>query len=250
MRSAMDEEELKILRERAAYHGLLVDDPKAFAKAKAKDFADFKKKYLKAAGTLEKQGKSGIIELAKDPFYDGLSQEDIANRYKKPDGSNLLDKTFMDMKIEVQRETVRGYDKAISMYGDNPPQRLKTGRLSSNVFAQYSLDFKTITFNETLISTQGQAYATAIHEMTHHAQNIKLFSSESVLKTAFKKLGVTAKSKVAVNLKIKTVGSMKESDYNHADELVAYAIERQMTGRTNPLTEAVYAVLKEKGVIK
>jgi hypothetical protein len=186
----------------------------------------------------------------KDPFYDGLSQKAIEERYKKADGSNLLYKSFMGMKLEVQRETVRGYDKAISMYGGNPPQKLKAGRMSGNVFAKYSLDFKTITFNETAISEQGQAYATAIHEITHHAQNIKLFSSESVLKSAFKKLGIGARSKVAVTLKMKTVGSMQESDYNHADELVAYAIERQMTGRTNPLTDAIYSVLKEKGAIK
>ena len=249
-RSALDEDELEILRKRAAYHGLLVKDSKEFGKAKAKDFADFKKKYLTATGTLKKQGKSSIIELPKDPFYEGLSKDDIAKRYKKSDGSNLLDKTFMDMALDVQRETVRGYDKAIDMYGENPPQRLKAGKLSKNVFATYSLDFRTITFNETAISDQGQAYATAIHEMTHHAQNVKLINSESVLKSAFKKLGFSAKSKVAVNLKMKTVGSARESDYNQADEIVAYAIERQMTGRTNPLTDAIYSVLKERGVIK
>ena len=138
---------------------------------------------------------------------------------------------------EIKRIILKAEDEKVNLLV--LPELCVTGATCEDLF-----------FNETLISTQGQAYATAIHEMTHHAQNIKLFSSESVLKTAFKKLGVTAKSKVAVNLKIKTVGSMKESDYNHADELVAYAIERQMTGRTNPLTEAVYAVLKEKGVIK
>ena len=44
---ALDEDELETLRKRAATHGLLVDDSKAFGHAKAKDFADFKKKYLK-----------------------------------------------------------------------------------------------------------------------------------------------------------------------------------------------------------
>lgn len=249
-RSALDGDELKILRERAAYHGLLVEDSKEFGKAKAKDFEDFKKKYLKATETLKKQGKSGIIELPKDPYYEGLSKDEIAKRYIKADGSNLLDKSFMDMAIEVQRETVRGYDKAISMYGDNPPQRLKAGKLSRNVFATYSLDFKTITFNEASISDQGQAYATAIHEMTHHAENIKLFKADAVLKDALKKLGLRSNSKQAETLKMKTIGSASISDTSNPDEVVAYAVERQMTGRKNPLTEAIYSVLKEKGVIK
>lgn len=249
-RSALDEDELNLLRERASYHGLLVKDSKAFENAKAKDFSDFKKKYLKAAGILKKQGKSGIIELPKDPYYEGLSRDDIAKRYKKADGSNLIDKSFMDMTIDVQRETVRGYDKAISMYGDHPPQRLKAGKLSRNVFATYSLDFKTITFNETAISDQGQAYATAIHEMTHHAENIELFKADEVLKDALKSLGLRSNSKQAVTLKMKTIGSASLDDSNNPDEVVAYAIERQMTGRKNPLTEEIYSVLKEKGVIK
>ena len=40
----------------------MVKDSKKYGKAKAKDFADFKKKYLKAAETVEKSGKSGIIK--------------------------------------------------------------------------------------------------------------------------------------------------------------------------------------------
>jgi hypothetical protein len=228
----------------------LVDDTKEYTKAKARDFSDFKKKYLKATEPLKKQGKSGIIELPKDPYYEALSKDDIAKRYPKPDGSNLLDKSFMDMAVEVQRETVRGYDKAIGMYGDHPPQRLKAGKLSRNVFATYSLDFKTITFNEKAISDQGQAYATVIHEMTHHAENIKLFKADAVLKDALKKLGLRSNSKQAEILRRKTVGIANLSDFDNPDEVVAYAVERQMTGRTNPLTDAIYTVLKEKGVIK
>ena len=60
-RAALDADDLKLMQDRAAYHGLLVRDSKEFGKAKAKDFEDFKKKYLKATETLMKQGKSGII---------------------------------------------------------------------------------------------------------------------------------------------------------------------------------------------
>lgn len=64
-RAALDEDELRILQERASQHGLLVKDSKAFGKAKAKDFSDFKKKYLKATQTVENTGKSGIIKVDK-----------------------------------------------------------------------------------------------------------------------------------------------------------------------------------------
>lgn len=64
-RAALDEDDLKLMTERAATHRLLVKDKKGFDGTKVKDFSDFKKKYLKAAETLEKQGKSGIIKADK-----------------------------------------------------------------------------------------------------------------------------------------------------------------------------------------
>lgn len=58
-RAALGADELQKMQERAAAHSLLVKDVKGFEDAKAKDFAEFKKKYLKAAETIEKQGTLG-----------------------------------------------------------------------------------------------------------------------------------------------------------------------------------------------
>lgn len=55
-RWALDESELETLKERAAF----------FKLDKTEDFQDFKKKYLKAAETLENTGKSGIIKEGTD----------------------------------------------------------------------------------------------------------------------------------------------------------------------------------------
>lgn len=54
-RWALDEKELETLKERAKYFGL----------DKTKDFEDYKKKYLKAAKTVENTEKSGIIKVPK-----------------------------------------------------------------------------------------------------------------------------------------------------------------------------------------
>lgn len=58
---ALDEEELETLKKRAKEFGLTEEDQKAFGRAKAKDFAEFRKKYLKASETLKNQGESGTI---------------------------------------------------------------------------------------------------------------------------------------------------------------------------------------------
>ena len=54
-RAALDEDELKVMRERAEFFGL----------DKTDSFAEFKEKYLKAAQTVENTGISGIIEKGK-----------------------------------------------------------------------------------------------------------------------------------------------------------------------------------------
>ena len=55
-RVALDDDELERLQENASKHGLLVKDSKAYGKAKAKDFSDFKKKYLNAV-------KEGVVPM-------------------------------------------------------------------------------------------------------------------------------------------------------------------------------------------
>jgi SPP1 gp7 family putative phage head morphogenesis protein len=65
-RAALDANDLKLMQERSAYHGLLVKDSKAFGKAQAKNIAEFKTKYLKAAETLDTTGKSGIMVVDKN----------------------------------------------------------------------------------------------------------------------------------------------------------------------------------------
>lgn len=54
-RAALDADELKVMQERAEFFGL----------DKSDSFAEFKKKYLKAAESVENTGKSGIIEKGK-----------------------------------------------------------------------------------------------------------------------------------------------------------------------------------------
>ena len=73
-RWALDEDELKTLRERAVRHSLYMDDPKEYRAdklPKLKNYEEFKKNYLKAAETLEKQGESGIIKGAKGVAFYG-----------------------------------------------------------------------------------------------------------------------------------------------------------------------------------
>lgn len=65
-RSALDKDELKLLRERAVRHSLYMDDPKAYRGEKLptlKNFKEFKKSYLKAAQTVENAAETPAINF-------------------------------------------------------------------------------------------------------------------------------------------------------------------------------------------
>lgn len=95
----LDESELKTLKERAAFFGL----------DKTGSFKDFEQKYLKAAQTVEKSGKSGIIEAgnfaipmqklvgyALDPQKapDKAKAFELALGYTKDNAAELLQSIF------------------------------------------------------------------------------------------------------------------------------------------------------------
>ena len=79
-RSALGEADLKKMQERAAQHGLLVKDTKKLGKAQAKNIAEFKEKYLKAAETLEKQGVSRYNIGAISGAYNDSNDPDWEKR--------------------------------------------------------------------------------------------------------------------------------------------------------------------------
>ena len=61
----LDASELQTLKDRAAFFGL----------DKTDSFKDFEKKYLKAAETVEKSGKSGIIGLSLQQFANNVEKD-------------------------------------------------------------------------------------------------------------------------------------------------------------------------------
>ena len=99
----LDADELKTLKERAAFFGL----------DKTGSFADFEKKYLKAAQTVEKSGKSGIIV----PKADGVLDLETGVRYQLAKGSKLQDVEVFAGK--GSKKEFRQAEKYAQRYGGN-----------------------------------------------------------------------------------------------------------------------------------
>ena len=103
-RSAIDEDDLKLMEERAAAHKLLVKDVKGFEDAKAKDFADFKKKYLKAveAETETTQSEEPQIQ-PKQKEQEKPKQSEPKLEEKQP-------------AVSIEQENQRGSNAIIETY--------------------------------------------------------------------------------------------------------------------------------------
>lgn len=86
-RWALDEDELKVMQERAAVFGLSED--------KKQTFEDFKKNFLKAAETLNNQGKNAIIKVKNSDLKNGLPIRGEPN--------SIVDKTDDDGKTLQRR---------------------------------------------------------------------------------------------------------------------------------------------------
>lgn len=116
-RWALDDSELEALRKRASKHGLQVDDSKKFGKSKAKDFSDFKKKYLKA---LENDGKSDII-IPKEKFeqyaLNPQKSPDKAKAFEMALGYTLADAEELSKKIRDNFDEKKLVEKGDSGYG-------------------------------------------------------------------------------------------------------------------------------------
>lgn len=84
-RWALDEDELKVLEERASFFGLISDDSKAFGKEKAANFKTFKENYLKANETLEKTGTYGkkTIDFSQEYSKIKLGNDVVREWYVK-----------------------------------------------------------------------------------------------------------------------------------------------------------------------
>lgn len=99
----LDESELKTLKDRAAFFGL----------DKTDSFKDFEKKYMKAAQTVEKSGKSGIIV----PKADGVLDLETGVRYQLVKGSKLQDVEVFAGK--GSKKEFRQAEKYAQRYGGN-----------------------------------------------------------------------------------------------------------------------------------
>lgn len=118
-KASLDADTLKQMQEDAHTHGLMVKDSKELGHAQAKNIAEFKKRYLKAAEPLKNQGFGGIIDIDElTPCLRRLSDGKIINTTVTEVKPSRKD--FKDWEFDWALPVKNGYTvRAIKADGDD-----------------------------------------------------------------------------------------------------------------------------------
>ena len=209
-RAALGEEDLKLMQERAAAHGLLVKDVKVFEDAKAKDFADFKKKYLKAAEEVkleENESEPAVVPItdAIDFGYGDYSDDDYIKWMDDYDAHNAgvhLSQTELQI---IDDYTEGGYIALNDVSRYSEPELLKKGYSAEDIarlrekadtlegaLAKYDLDTDIITHrferNVAWLTGKGSEIAD-LESMIGKEYTAKGFTSSGMLPNRFRFTG-------------------------------------------------------------
>ena len=220
---------------------------------KSKEFIP-SKEVIKA---LKKRGKGGIINLEEKQNRQRFKTTDeIEKHFVWTDEYgytyHMIDAdSWAEQSIEMQNRIANGMDDVIAMFpGKRRPLKVVfDATMARNEYGAYDPVDRIIRFNPSEVKTIGQDYATGVHEMAHHFDNVTGRKAEAIVKAAFKIIGLSRRPNDKMAVCMMTVGSYYDNRWKDSREVLASAIERHLTGRSDGFTEAVAAEFFKLGAL-
>ena len=147
----------------------------------------------------------------------------------------VLNDNMATADLLIVKEIAEGVKWARDVYGlsDSMPRTIKFGDLDKNTVGEYNLHTREITISHDI--SMDQAFLTAVHEMTHFADDLKGCVSDNLLKRALSNLGVEYGSDEAISLQYGSTHSFEERIYKDPMEILAYSVDYEFLGRTGKL---------------
>lgn len=203
---------------------------------------------------LDESGNEKYRYLQTDEIQKLDSPQAIADhfRYRNEWGDMKapIDASFSSLKLETQREAAEGIEWARKTYGlKTLPIKIQAARLGTGTMGEYRESSRTLSFRKGLKTEE--AFSTAVHEMTHYADQIGGLKAQEIVDQARKNLGLRANSRGYFNQCLAIVGGMNASgNVDNPHELLAYSLERYATNRTNPLADEISKIWLERMKLK
>ena len=141
------------------------------------------------------------------------------------------------MPADAQQRAADGIRKAQELFKlDTLPQKIGFGDMRG-AYGMYSETTRTLTLSRTRCKDPEEAFSTMIHELTHYYDHVSGHVAGTVYKQALKELGLRANSRQAGNLAQLVVGATNRKDVNDPAEIMAFSIERAVSGNGNELAK-------------
>lgn len=198
---------------------------------------------------LDKSGHEKYRYLQTDAIQKLDSPQAIAKHFRYRDEwgdtKEPIDETFSSLKLETQKEAAEGIEWARTTFRlKKLPVKINVARLSAGTIGEYHERSRTLSFRKSLKTEE--AFSTAVHEMTHFAEQISGLQAQEIVDQARKNLGLSVRSRDYSNQKQFIVGLDNDRDKNDPHELLAYTLERYATNRANDLANEISNVWLER----
>lgn len=197
---------------------------------------------------LDESGHEKYRYLQTDTIQKLDSSQAIAKHFQYRDEwgdtKEPIDETFSSLKLETQKEAAEGIEWARTTFGlKKLPVKIQTARLGTGTIGEYREGSRTLSFRKSLKTEE--AFSTAVHEMTHFAEQISGLQAQEIVDQARKNLGLKAGSRKYSNQCAEIVGYDSRA-VNDVHELLAYSVELYATKRANPLAAEISRIWLER----
>jgi hypothetical protein len=200
------------------------------------------------ARILNASGEEKYNYLHTDVIQNLDSSEAIRKHFeyvdKFGDKYSPVTQEFGEFKIDIQKEIAEGLEWARTTYKlDRLPAKItrETGR--GHTTGAYNPVENKIYFRPRI--SIHDAFATAVHEMTHYTARRKFVNPDGICNQALRNLKIRGKTK-AERLQREVVGLTNSTrDWDTPDELVAYSLEREATNRQTTLSTEIAKLFME-----
>lgn len=179
-----------------------------------------------------------------------MTDSDVDAYFTNADGKSSLSKTFQKLPLEAKQTIVHDFDTAEKLFGRKIRLQSVCCKKLTNAYGEYDPKKVSITFDPDRCSKETDSvefYATTVHELTHHMQYRGGMDAKKIMNAVWHDKTNPYRTKDFHTSKaIDAIVNGSAEAANDPMEIVAHAVDKEITGRYPPGTkDLIKAIVKQ-----
>ncbi len=209
----------------------------------------------KSTKPLKKSAEHGIIEEGKKyalpEKYKAMTGKDVDAYFTDADGKCSLSESFQKLPLQAKQTVAHGFDTAEKLFGKKIRlQAVRCRKLKDDTYGEYDPKRVAITFDPSMCSRDADGeefYATTVHELVHHMQYRGGMDAKKIMTAVWRdKTNPYRAGGFHTNEAIRAIVNGSRNAVDDPMEIVAHAIDKEVTGKYPPGTEGfIKAIIKQ-----